>query len=355
MADLLGSDANWMLPDGSWAYSYGKTQNVNPDLHWETKSEWDFGLDFSFFDDRLYGKFDWYTDKISDMLYSIKVPQPPYTQDNQMQNVGSMSARGWEFELGGAIIKNHDFTWSSHILASHFSQKIDNLYGADTYFNGGGFPSPGDPGYAHRIANGTKFGTFYMWKFAGFDDNGDWLLYNKDGKVIPAAQKTEEDRQYMGNYIPKVILSWNHTLTYKNWDLGINLRSWLDFDVYNTLPMYFGIQGKGNTNLLKTAYTKYANIKGEKQLCDYYLEDGSFLKIDAITLGYTLPIKKYTKWVDNIRIYGTVGNVCCLTGYSGMNPEVNITGWDGGIERFWDSNYFYPVVRTWTLGLKLNF
>lgn len=354
MANMLGSDTNWMLPDGTWAYSYGKTQNVNPNLGWEEKKEWDLGLDYSLFNGRLYGKFDYYRRKIDNLLYSVKVPQPPYTQGSQYQNIGTMESKGWEFEIGGNIIQTKDFTWSSNLNLSHTSGKILTLWGNNTYYNSNGFVAPGSPGDAARMEEGSTIGSFYLWKFAGFDDDGNFLLYNKEGEVIPAAQKTENDKQYMGNYTPSLIVGWNHTFTYKNFDLGINLRSWIDFDVYNTLNMYFGIQGQGNTNVLKAAYGKFNHIKGEKQICDYYLEDGTFLKIDAITLGYTLPMKKYTKnLIDRIRIYGTVGNVCTITGYSGMNPEVDITGWDKGTEKFWED--FYPVVRTWTLGMQFNF
>lgn len=355
MANMLGSDTNWMLPDGTWAYSYGKSQNVNPNLGWEEKKEWDLGVDYSLFDGRLYGKFDYYRRKIDNLLYSVKVPQPPYTQGSQYQNIGSMESKGWEFEVGGNIIQTKDFTWSTNLNFSHNSGKILTLWGNNTYYNGNGFVAPGSPGDAARMEEGSTIGSFYLWKFAGFDDEGNFLLYNKDGEVIPAAKKTENDKQYMGNYTPKLIVGWSHMFTYKNFDLGINMRSWIDFDVYNTLNMYFGIQGQSNMNVLKTAYTKFNHIKGEKQICDYYLEDGTFLKIDAITLGYTLPMKKYTRnLVDRIRIYGTVGNVCTITGYSGMNPEVNITGWDKGTEKFWDGN-LYPVVRTWTLGMQFNF
>lgn len=355
MANMLGSDTNWMLPDGTWTYSYGKSQNVNPNLGWEEKKEWDLGVDYSLFDGRLYGKFDYYRRKIDNLLYSVKVPQPPYTQGSQYQNIGSMESKGWEFEVGGNIIQTKDFTWSTNLNFSHNSGKILTLWGNNTYYNGNGFVAPGSPGDAARMEEGSTIGSFYLWKFAGFDDEGNFLLYNKDGEVIPAAKKTENDKQYMGNYTPKLIVGWSHTFTYKNFDLGINMRSWIDFDVYNTLNMYFGIQGQSNMNVLKTAYTKFNHIKGEKQICDYYLEDGTFLKIDAITLGYTLPMKKYTRnLVDRIRIYGTVGNVCTITGYSGMNPEVNITGWDKGTEKFWDGN-LYPVVRTWTLGMQFNF
>lgn len=354
-ANMLGSDAYWLLPNGSWEYSFGKSQNVNRNLGWEEKKEWNLGLDYTLFNNRLYGKFDLYRRKIDNLIYSVKVPQPPYTQGSQWQNIGSMESRGWEFEVGGTIIENNDFRWSSNLNLSHNEGKILTLWGNNTYYNGNGFPAPGSPGDAARIQEGSIIGSFFLWKHAGFDDNGDFLLYDKEGKVIPAAEKTENDKQFVGNYTPQLIVGWNHTLTYKHWDLGINLRSWIDFDVYNAINMYFGIQGQGNTNVLKEAYGKFNHIKGEKQLSDFYLEDGTFLKIDAITLGYTLPMKKYTPYIERIRFYGTIGNVYTFTKYSGMNPEVNITGWDQGTEKFWDTDAFYPQVRTYTLGLQFNF
>ena len=356
MADMLGSDTYWMLPNGEWAYSFGKTQNVNRNLGWEEKKEWNLGVDYSLFGNRLYGKFDYFKRTIDNLIYEVAVPQPPYTQNTQWQNIGSMEVKGWEFEVGGDIIRTKDFVWSSNLNLSHNSGKIATLWGNNTYKNGNGFVAPGSPGDAARMEEGSTIGSFYIWKFAGFDDEGNFLLYDKDNNVIPAKDKTENDKRYVGNYTPKLIVGWSHTFTYRNFDLGVNLRSWIDFDVYNTINMYYGIQGQGNFNVLKDAYGKFSHIKGEKQICDYYLEDGTFLKIDAITLGYTLPMKKYTKnLIDRIRIYGTVGNVCTITGYSGMNPEVNITGWDQGTEKFWDTERFYPMVRTYTLGMQFNF
>ena len=362
MANILSSDQFWMLPGGEWAYSYGKARNVNRNLGWEEKKEWNLGVDYSFFNGRLYGKFDYYRRKIDNLIYSVKVPQPPYIQQTQWQNIGSMESKGWEFEVGGDVIRAKDFAWTSSLNLSHNRGKILTLWGNNTYYDGYDFPSPGSPGTASRLAEGSTIGSFYLWKFAGFDPQGNFLLYNKEGEIIPASEKTENDKRFMGNYIPALILGWNHTLVYKDWDLGINLRSWIDFDVYNTMNMYFGIQGIDNGNVLKDAYGKFGSIRGEKQISDYYLEDGTFLKIDAITLGYTLSLGKYTRWADRLRVYATVGNVCTLTRYSGLNPEVNIAGWDKGIDAFWrDSDPtkeypgIYPRVRTYTLGLQIRF
>ena len=358
MANSLSSDAYWMLPNGGWAYTYGPTSNVNPGLGWEEKKEWNFGIDYAFFNNRLYGKFDVYRRKIDGMLYEVNVPQPPYPNAKQWQNIGEMESKGWEFEIGGDIIQTQDFTWTSNLNLSHNSGKVLSTWGDGTQIPGNTFDEPGWPGEASQLEDGSEIGAFYIWKFAGFDENGDFLLYNKDGEVIPAGEKTVNDKQYIGNYLPKIIMGWNNSFRYKNFDLGINMRSWISFDVYNTFPMYLGIQGQngaGQWNLWKPALDdpKYNQIRGVKQLCDYFLEDGSFLKIDAITLGYTLNMKKYTEnIVDHIRIYGTIGNVATITGYSGYNPEVNITGWEGGVDKVWDCN---PIVRTYTLGIQVSF
>ena len=358
MANTLSSDAYWMLPTGGWAYTYGPTSNVNPGLGWEEKKEWNVGIDYAFLNNRIYGKFDVYRRKIDGMLYNVNVPQPPYPNAQQWQNIGEMESKGWEFEIGADIIQTKDFTWTSNLNLSHNSGKVLSTWGDGTQITGNTFDEPGWPGEASQLEDGAEIGAYYIWKFAGFDENGEFLLYNKDGEVIPAGEKTVNDKQYIGNYLPKVMMGWNNTFRYKNFDLGINMRSWIGFDVYNTWPMYLGIQGAngaGQWNLWKPALSdeRYNKIRGVKQLCDYFLEDGSFLKIDAITLGYTMSLKKYTKdLVDQVRIYATVGNVATITGYSGYNPEVNITGWEGGVDKVWNCD---PMVRTYTLGIQVAF
>ena len=352
-ATMYGSDAYWLLPGGTWAYTYGKTKNINPDLKWEEQHEWNGGVDYALLNNRLYGKFDLYRRKVKGMIYNVQVSQPPYVEQKMYKNIGNMENRGWEFEIGGEVVRTRDWKYNTSMTFSHNTTEILSLWGDQTYYDYASFPSPGDPGSAIRIEEGAMVGSFYLWKFAGFDDNGDFLLYDKDDNVIPAAEKTAEDKRHMGNYMPKLIVTWNHRLKYRNWDLTVDMRSWIDFDVYNTIDMYFGLPTQSSElNLLRKAYTKYAGVAGEKQLCDYFLEDGTFVKIDAINLGYNLDLKRYTGLESRARLYLTVGNVATFTGYSGIDPEVNITGLEGGIEWF---SGLYPQACTYTLGVQLTF
>jgi hypothetical protein len=135
----------------------------------------------------------------------------------------------------------------------------------------------------------------------------------------------------------------------------MTMTSWIDFDIYNAFEHTSGTSGgtaaTSFSNSMLSVFTKNAHIKGQTLECDYFLEDGTFLKIQNITLGYKFNTKKYLKIMESARLYFTMNNVLTLTGYSGLNPEVNIAGWDGGVE--WGS--VYPQTRTFTVGLQLNF
>ena len=355
-----GSDGYFMMPaSGNYAIAYGPAVTLNPSLKWEEQRGWNFGLDFSLFDNRLYGKFDWYNRKVVDMLFSVSVPQPPYALTSRMENIGSLRNMGWEFEIGADIVRNKDWNYSTNFIFSHDRTEVLNLYGNGTFIDNAGFPSPGTPGNAHRLQEGRVFGEFYMRECVGIDkETGDFLIKHdtEDGKweAIQGQKSSTDDRRTVGNYTPKVMASWNNRVSYKNWDFSMDIRSWIDFDVFNTLEMYFGLQKENDINLLKAAYTKNKDITQEKQLCSYFLQDGTFLKIDAINLGYTLPLKEKTNGlIQSLRIYGNINNVCTITGYEGMDPEVNVIGHSAGIE-WWNSG-FYPRARTYTLGVQLTF
>ena len=353
--------ANDMWPtNGIWQPGYGSVRNVNPDLKWEEKSELNFGLDFSLFDDRLWGKFDIYHRKVDDMLYEVNAPMPPMVHDTVMKNIGSLENKGWEFELGGDIVRSKNFRYTSSLRLSHNKSKIKRL-GDDGYFlDQVTFPSPGNPGTAVRLQNDVEIGQFFVYKYAGLDEDGKWMIYDKNNEIVPAVDGTKsnlvaENKHFVGNAIPKVILSWDHTFRYKNWDLSVFLRSWLDYDVFSQVNMYYGLANDSQLNVLKSAYTRNRNIKDEKILCDYWIDDASFLKIDAINLGYTLDLKRWTRYIQSAKIYLTIRDVAVFTDYNGINPEVDINGLNPGFEYVNNTASMYPQTTRFTLGVQLTF
>ena len=343
----------WFFND-NWTSVYGLARNVNPDLKWETKDEYNAGLDFSLFDYRLSGKIDAYKRKVNDMLYNIAVASPPAVYEKTMLNVGSMENNGFEIELTAVPVKTKDWNYTTTVTASHNKTRLVSLWDNQTTLDLYSFPTPGSPGTAVRLAEKQDVGKFYIWKYAGIADDGSWLLYDRDNNVISAADKTLDDKRYIGQAIPDVILSWDNSLTWKQWDLSLFFHSWFGNDVFNMSDMYYGLQsatGQNSRNRLSSAFGKNANIKGEKELCDYFLEDGSFLKLDAATIGYTLDTQAIKKYIKNIKFSLTARNLFCLTKYDGIDPEVDINGLTPGFEGL----EVWPSTRTFTFGVNVNF
>lgn len=349
-ARMYGSDTRWLLPDGNWAMSYGATSNINDDLGWEEKKEWNIGLDYSLFNNRLYGKFDFYQRKIDGLIYNVEVPQPPNTQSSMFKNIGAMENKGWELEIGGQIVQSQDFNYTTSLNLSHNKTTIGSLWGDQTYMNGEYINNWVE--YAHRIEEDAEVGSYFMYRYAGVSDDGRFQIYDKDDNVILSDDGTVDDRVYQKSYIPKLIAGWSHSLNYKNWDLGFTLTSWIDYTIYNAIELQYGLKNVAQGNMLYDAITKNDHITGRPSPSDYFLEDVSFLKIQNMTLGYTLPMKKHLHLMESMRFYLTGNNLYTFTNYSGLNPQVDITGWDAGIET---AGSIYPQTRTFTLGLQLNF
>ena len=351
--------SNDMWPTyGIWQPGYGSTRNINPDLKWEEKKELDLGIDFSLFHNRISGKFDYYVRKVDDMLFEVPAPQPPMVFGTIMKNAGTLTNRGWEFELTGQIIKSKDLNYSSTLRLSHNTSKIDNLGDTNSYLYGGAFPQ--SMGYATKLVNGSKVGQFWLFKYAGLDSNGKWLIYDKDNNVVPvssgtASNLTDANKHYVGNAIPKLILSMDHSLSYRNFDLGLSLRSWIGYDVFSQLNLYHGLKSSSQDNLLKIAFTDNKNINDTRILTDYFLNNATFLKIDALTLGYTLDTSKWQKYLSTARVYLTVRDLARFTKYPGYNPEVNINGLEPGFEYIRSTSSMYPQTIHWTLGVQLSF
>uniref|UniRef100_F4CA34 TonB-dependent receptor n=1 Tax=Sphingobacterium sp. (strain 21) TaxID=743722 RepID=F4CA34_SPHS2 len=346
---MYSADTWWPFA-GNWNRTFGVKHNQNPNIRWEIKKEYNVGMDFTILNNKLSGRFDYYKRVIDNLIYEISVSQPPAIHDKTTMNVGSMENQGFEFELNYNVVNKNDWTYTTSLVASHNKSNLRTLWGSQTFMDDKNFPAPGSPGTAVRLYPGEAIGQFYIWQFAGFTDDGQWLLYNKNNEVIPASDKKLDDKRFIGNGIPKLQLSWNHAISYKNWDASIYLRSWLGYDVFNMTKMYYGIANVTGRNVLKSAYDELANVKGEKQLSDYWLENGNFLKVDAISLGYTFN-KKWIGPFKNIRVYATGRDLFVFTKYSGLDPEININGLTPGFEEL----DVYPRTRTFMFGLQASF
>lgn len=349
-ARMFGSDQYWLMPNGKWAQAYGVTRNINPNLMWEENHEWNIGLDFSVLNNRLRGSIDWYDRTKEGMIYEVDVPQPPNTQDKMFKNIGSFKNRGWEIQLGADIIRSKDWKYATTLNLSHNKTTVGTLYGDQSYMNGGSINNWVQ--WAHRLEEGVEVGSYFLYRYAGVKD-GRFQIYNKENEVIFSDDGTEDDRVYQGNATPKVIAGWSHGVNYKNWALSFTLTSWIDFDVYNAIELEYGLKGAARDNMTYDAISKNDHITSRPAPTDYFLYDGTFLKLQNLTLAYTLPMQTYTKHVRDIKLYLTGNNLIVWTKYPGINPEVNINDWSwAGIER---RNNLYPQTRMFTLGLQLNF
>jgi hypothetical protein len=215
-------------------------------------------------------------------------------------------------------------------------------------------PSPGNPGPAQRLEDGVEIGSFYGFKYAGVDDAGNMMIWKggeSGSEKILATQGGDDDRTYIGNGgAPKIQLAWGNTFAYKAFDLSLFFTSRLDYDILNLYQMYYGLQAEPNINLLRDAYTRNGDIKSNKVMCDYFLENGNYFRLENVTLGWSPRIN--WKYLTNLRLYGTVRNVFTLTKYTGLDPaNVDVNGLEPGIGKL-DA---YPVTRTFTFGLQATF
>jgi hypothetical protein len=156
----------------------------------------------------------------------------------------------------------------------------------------------------------------------------------------------------MFNFMPKAIVGWSHSVGYKNLSLDFTLTSWIDYDIFNGVEALYGLKTVSLGNMTYDAIEKNAHMTQQSAAIDYFVYDGTFLKLQNLTLAYTLPMKKYSKHIDNFKFYFTGNNLFRITKYPGLNPEVDITGWNGGIE---SAGSIYPQTRTFTFGVKLTF
>lgn len=343
--------------NGKYYQVWGPGKNVNPDLRWEKGKNWNIGLDFSLFNNRFYGSLNYFNRRQQDLLGNYKVSVPPYLHDETFVNVGTMKNTGFEFDLSFNAVDTREFSYNFNVIGTVMSNKFvdfsNSEYVGQDFYNMCGTEDPYPFYNLQRIEKGKSLGNFYMWKYAGITSEGEWLVYDKDGDIIRASQATEDDRQVVGNGMPKFTMSTSHNFRYRNFDLALFFRGAFGFDLFNIHDFYYGTRNFSG-NVLKKAYGKNFDISPDANpvVSDYFLERGDYFKLDMLTLGYTLPTPR-CRFLDRLRVYGTVKNVFTITKFSGVDPSTyQVNGLTPGGQ---GSRTYYPSTRQFIVGLQLDF
>jgi hypothetical protein len=350
--------------NGQYVNTYAVSRNVNPDLRWEKKYEYNLGLDYSFLNNRLYGSLDTYYRNTKDLLWDYEVPTPPYQYPTLLANAGEMNSYGVELSISGVPVRTKDWTWITTPTVAWNRCYISKLSDPSKGFNytqttSGGIG--GENGLMNTntqiLIEGQSIGEFYGYKFEGMKSDGSWVYSTPAGGWT--SSPVEGHRQALGNAQPAITFGWNNTVRWRNFDMSLFFRGVIGNKILNVTRLAYGPQGSMSSNVfmydIENHYIQDGKDRGviytnKTDFSNYYLEDGSYVKLDNITLGYNFKPKS-NKFVENMRIYATGQNLLTLTKYSGQDPEVNTTNvWSAGI----DYCDFYPVVANFLLGVNIS-
>ena len=321
------------------------------DLRWETTTTYNVGFDFGLWNDRLTAAVDLYKRDTKDILNYIPVPALSNLTNYLNTNIGNMTNLGVELDLNGVLVETRDMSWTAGFNVAYNYNEITKLTASDENATGvetGGI-SGGTGNNVQMFQVGFPMRTFNLYKQV-YDENGNpingvYVDMNNDGQIT--ADDKYMDRRLKAS--PDFTFGFNTNFSWKNWTAALSGHASVGNWVYNNVASDTEMLADLWTNSFISNRVRSATTSMFSQaqyLSDYYLQNGSFLKLDNFTIGYTFP--KLFKVADNnasLNIFGTVQNICTLTKYKGIDPEV-FNGIDGTV---------YPRPRTFVLGLKFNF
>jgi len=349
------SQANYWYGTSEPSPGYWADKFATPDLTWEQTKQYDAGVDFGILDGKMNFTIDYYKKETNNMLSSKSIPG--YNGGGTFWiNQGSMRNTGWEFSVNAFPLKRKDFYWETTLNASLLKNEVLDLAGDAQRVRRGG-----DGSYSSILKPGYPVGSFYLYRWAGFNDEGANLYYTADN--LTTTDPTGDDKVVKGQADPKWSLGWNNLLSWKNWQANFFFRANLGQSRLNsTRYMLSSMTGVSRFVRLSDAYFKgwdkvenkadalypsltnsFSKSYGES---DFWLEDASFLKLKNVSVSYRIP-RKVAK-IAEISLSLSAQNLFVLSKYSGMDPETynDVDGMDLGA---------YPNCRTYTFGFKADF
>jgi len=325
----LGPSGNFYY-NGVFVPGYSPVSNANADLKWEKKGEFDAGFDFSLYNSRITGSFDYYTRTTTDLLWQYQVPVPPNLYNQAWLNLGKLKSSGLELAITYNVVTKPDLNYSITFTPSY---NLDNTLvslsgtynGADLEYGSQELADMGSPGQNGTpltlVEEGKPIGQLFTYKFKEIDSAGNFVFEdtNEDGSITAA------DRVVTGNGLPKFLFGFGNTVIYKNWDLNVFFRGVLGHDLINSFRSFYEVPAYITSyNLPKTTAdmrsddgTLLAVTSGT--LSSKYVENADFVALDNMALGYTFNLPSSSGF-NKIKLYLAGNNLFYITGYTGVDP-----------------------------------
>lgn len=332
---------------GATIPNYGIYQNANADLKWETKKQTNIGIDFAAANNRLRGTVDAYRAVTSDLLFTYTVSIDEYPFPSILANVGSLENKGLELSLGYDLIKTPNTTLTLNGNVSFIKNKVLRLGGT---ING----RPQDTDYISwgpnaYLIEGQPIGVFNTLHHTGKDAQNAETVEDVNGDGLIDQGNTSADKRLNGQSLPKYTFGFNPRLQYKNLDVSMLWRGSGGNKIYNGIRATLSYtENIGRSNILASAVP--LGIATSQYSSDLWLEDGSFIRLDNATVGYSFNLKDI-KYLESVRLSLTGTNLVLITKYTGLDPELNFSGGNGA----GGDNGIYPRTRTIAFGLNVKF
>lgn len=313
----------------------------NPALKWETSKQLNFGIDFAFAQGRVVGSLDLYKKNTDDLLIQVTSAQPavsPFVWKNLDADIEN---KGVELGLNVVAVKNSRFSWDVNFNISYNKNEVKDFSGL---INTGAINGQGLSGaFAQRIAQGQPLFAFFVRDFAGYDDNGI-SVYNGG-----------DFQQFIGSPLPTVYTGLGSNLSFSNFDFGFNFYGQFGNKIYNNTANAFFTAGSlaNGRNVSSEVVGNGESNLNAPDVSTRFLEDGGFVRLQNVTLGYNL--RPRSSAVSSVRIYVTGQNLAVFTNYSGQDPEVNINKAIDGVPSLGIDYTAYPRPRTFIVGASVSF
>ncbi|UUF13657.1 MULTISPECIES: SusC/RagA family TonB-linked outer membrane protein [Flavobacterium] len=347
---LSGPDGYYLYDDLNLVNGVSVTRTANPDLKWEVVTQYNVGLDFSLWNDKLYGTVDYFNKTTTDAI--LNVPSSPLKPTTTVwTNIdGKIVNKGFEIMLGSKIIDTKDFSWNVDANGATLNNKIEDLPVSEILT--GTISGPGQSGVnANIYKSGYAAGSFYLLQHVGFDDKGGNIFkdQNGDGKI------DNSDRIIIEGALPTFYYGFNSDMRYKNFSFSFSIIGQTGgYLLNNTGLNALNINNLASDRNVATGYYESgANPTNSPILSTLFLEKSDFIRLNAARIGYNFDLKGQN-WINGLTLYVTGNNLITITNYTGYDPLINSPKSNGGNQSIGIDYAAYPTSRTFSFGATLK-